>query len=58
MMMMFNISIAQMVKCALHYSTGKQHCPNHFFTVIIVQQIKSSQMLLFDERGKPEDPHY
>ena len=42
-MMMFNISIAQMVKCALHYSTGKQHCPNQFFTVIIVQQIKSSQ---------------
>ena len=56
-MMMFNISIAQMVKCALH-STGKQQCPNHFFTVIIVQQIKSSQMLLFDERGKPEDAQY
>jgi len=31
-----------------------------FFTIIIiiVQQIKSSQMLVFDERGKPEDAQY
>ena len=36
---------------ALYNSVGNQHCPNHYFT-IIVQQIKSSQMLVFDERGK------
>ena len=33
-----------------HNSTGNKHCSNHYFT-IIVQQIKSNQMLVFDERG-------
>ena len=33
-----------------HNTTGNKHCSNHYFT-IIVQQIKSNQMLVFDERG-------
>jgi len=43
---------------ALYNSTGNQHCPNHHFPIIIiiVQQIKSSQTLVFDERGEPEYP--
>ena len=59
MMMMFNISIAQINMYewsnALYNSAGNQHCPNQYFT-IIVQQIKSSPMLVFDEKRKPEYP--
>ena len=40
----------------LYNSTGYQHCPNHYFTIIVVQQIKLSQMLVFDEGGKSEYP--
>jgi len=41
---------------ALYNSTRNQLYPNHYFTIIIiVQQIKSSQMV-FDERGKLEYP--
>jgi len=31
----------------------KKHSPNHYFTIIIH---KSNQMLVFDEKGKPEYP--
>ena len=43
-----------MIKCALQFCS-KSTLPNHYFT-IIVQQIKSSPMLVFDEKGKPEYP--
>ena len=48
-----------MIKCALHFKRkSNQHCPNHYFTTIIPQiksnQVKSNQLLVFDERGKPE----
>ena len=39
----------------IYNSKGNQHCPNQYFT-IFVQQIKSSQMLLFDKNGKPQNP--
>ena len=58
MKIMFNISIAQIsmyISNALYNSTGNQHWRDHCF-IIIVQQIKSSQMLIFDERGKQEYP--
>ena len=50
-----------MIKCALQFSRkSNQHCPNHYFTIIIIIIHKSNQikcqMLVFDERGKPEYP--
>ena len=43
-----------MIKCALQFwRKSNQHCPNHYFTIIIY---KSNQVLVFDERGKPEYP--
>ena len=58
LIIMFNISIVPISiyirSNALYNSTGNHYCPNHYFT-IIAQKIKSSQMLVFDERGKPEN---
>jgi len=34
---------------------SNQHCSNNYFTIIF-PQIKSNQMLVLDERGKPEYP--
>ena len=34
---------------------SNQHCPNHYF-YNHYSQIKSNEMLVFDERGKPEYP--
>ena len=46
-----------MIKCALQfYRKSTQHCPNHYLQLLFTNQINSNQMLVFDERGKPEYP--
>ena len=52
---MFNIFIAQISIWIWSNAlcNSNQHCPNLYFTIIIH---KSNQMLVFDERGKPEYP--
>ena len=65
--MMFNVFYSanqhmNMIKCTLQfYGKSNQHCPNHYFTIIIIihrsNQFKSNQMLVFDESTTGKTSH-